>query len=263
MKENCPLRTLHNKLIRFQKQYKDLSRALRCPKPIPSTLPTYTNTKELQQLQYDYYRRVLQWKAFAFLYTKALPRYGGGLCNAYMGFGKTLVAIMVMVQQQLDAQKSDSFIKPALLVASGPVRSVWSTLDGDGHLAKHIRSSYRHQIIHLSELHVNIREKTVTDAFQSEQSTLVMCGYEMVRRNPWLLTKPWSLVVLDEVQKLKNRSSGVSQTFATHYRSHHNESLKDRSTVSPCIALSGTYDTNRPLANTAHFSRACLRQSAA
>jgi superfamily II DNA or RNA helicase len=185
------------------------------------------------------YRRVQQWRAFEFIYTKALHAHRGALLDAYMGFGKTLVALMVMIQTYLDEHATGSAVRPMLLLASPAVQSVWRGLDGDGHMQKHIDAAWVLPVLDVCYVSTDtrVRQEQVDALFDNQSPALVTCGYEFARDNPWLLQKSWQLVVCDEIQRLKNAKSIMSLVFYDYQQS-------------PVLGLSGTYNTNRPLPNT-------------
>ena len=185
------------------------------------------------------YRRVQQWRAFEFIYTKALHAHRGALLDAYMGFGKTLVALMVMIQTYLDEQAAGSAVRPMLLLASPAVQSVWQGLDGDGHMQKHVDAAWVLPVLDVCNVSTDtrIRQEQVDALFDQQAPALVTCGYEFARDNPWLLQQSWQLVVCDEIQRLKNAKSIMSLVFYDYQQS-------------PVLGLSGTYNTNRPLPNT-------------
>ena len=195
--------------------------------------------KEEIDVRLHLFRRVQQWKAFEFIYTKALHKHKGALLDAYMGFGKTLVALMVMIQTYVDAQQTCSTIRPMLLLASPAVQSVWQGLTGNGHIQKHVDASWHLPVLDVCNVSndTRVRQQEVTECFERKKPTLITCGCEFARDNPWILKHSWQLVVCDEIQGLKNAKSGKSLVFYEHQ-------------TSPCLGLSGTYNTNRPLPNT-------------
>ena len=144
-----------------------------------------------------------------------------------------------MIQSYLDAKRLNKPIRPMLFVASPTVQSVWQGLTCDGHMQKHLDSSWHLPVLDVCNTSTDsrIRKERVESLFETQRPALVTCSYGFARDNPWLLKYTWKLVILDEMQEIKNPKSRKSLMF---YEYQH----------SPCLGLSGTYNTNRPLPNT-------------
>jgi superfamily II DNA or RNA helicase len=235
-RSKIPLATYHTALMRFQTRYPELRAAIRYPPPIPAECPTPAPADELRT-KLDFYRQVQQWHAFELLYTRLLRNHGGGLLDAYMGFGKTLVALMVVVQTYIDARKEGGAVRPILLVASPAVQSVWQALSGTGHLQKHLAEAWHVPVLNVRGLSKSARKPAVEARLESGEPGIIMTGYEFARDNPWLLQQRYALVIADEIQRIKNATSATSQAFY------------QRRPV-PLLGLSGTWNTNQPLSNT-------------
>ena len=214
--------------------------AFQYPAPIPTDCPQPATDEETLATQLDYFRRIQQYQGFSFL-ENALHRHGGALLNAYMGHGKTYVALLLTVHYIRSSRSAGEPLRPVLLVAAPAVQAVWQSTNGDGHVQKHLGEEMYDELklLNIRDTLKDQRVAEINRVFAADVPCIVMCSYEFARGQPWLLARHWGLVVCDEVQKLKNPSTGVSKAFALHLHPD-----------APRVGLSGTYNTNRPGPNT-------------
>ncbi|MCC7007034.1 MAG: DEAD/DEAH box helicase [Ottowia sp.] len=149
-----------------------------------------------------------------------LNRLGLGGCLADdMGLGKTLqvIALLLLAKRDVDP-------RPHLLVLPASLIGNWQS-----EIAR-FAPSLRILIAHSSALPV--KALAALPAEQLTECDVVITSYGNLIRLPWLLETPWSTVVLDEAQAIKN--PGARQTQAA-------KALKSRVR----LALTGTPVENR------------------
>jgi len=130
-----------------------------------------------------------------------MTELGLGACLADdMGLGKTIQIIDLLLQRKR--------IKPAgpsLLVVPASLIGNWKS-----ELAK-FGPTLKFCVVHRSEADAEeLSNRTAIPATGFQEFDLVITTYGLVRRQDWLQQVPWSLIVLDEAQAIKN--AGSAQT---------------------------------------------------
>ena len=156
---------------------------------------------------------------------RLLTRLGFGACLADdMGLGKTIqVLSLLLVRKREDAGKNG----PTLLVMPASLLANWKSE------LERFAPSLRFRSIHPSQASNEDLVNAATDPSKFiTGADAVLTSYGMLLRQEWLSTVPWSLVVLDEAQAIKNPNSRQAQSA---------KRLKAESR----IALTGTPVENR------------------
>lgn len=180
----------------------------------PATLPATTLATSLTATLRPYQERGVQW--LWYLYSLGL----GGCLADDMGLGKTLqiIALLLLVKSKGDLQQPALLIVPASLIGNWKAEC--------GRFAPNLRIF----VAHASE---NSAESTVQHAKDKfGDYDLVITTYTALLKSAWATDLPWSLIVIDEAQAIKN--SDTKQTKAI-------KSLKGKVR----FALTGTPIENR------------------
>ncbi len=203
----------------------------------PDTLAAFDASRHLAATLRPYQATGVSW-----LYL--LQSLGLGACLADdMGLGKTIQVIALLLQLKhgsaLDnAARSPSARRrkaasgtankpgPTLLVAPASLLANWKS--ELARFAPSLRASFAHPAENPAG---TWRNAATADAFLADQD-VILTTYGQATRLPWLATREWRLLVLDEAQAIKN--PGARQTRAI-------KGLRARAR----IALSGTPVENR------------------
>jgi non-specific serine/threonine protein kinase len=133
-----------------------------------------------------------------------MTELGLGACLADdMGLGKTIQVIDLLLQR-----KRTKPAAPSLLIVPASLIGNWKQ--------ELIRfgPSLRFFIAHRSECEAEeLAKRTSNPVAAFADYDLVITTYGLARRQEWLATAPWSLVVLDEAQAIKNASSAQTRTI--------------------------------------------------
>ncbi len=149
----------------------------------------------LQGTLRPYQRAGVQW-----LYLLAQLRLGACLADD-MGLGKTIQVLSLLLALKAEASSSH---KPSLLVAPASLLANWAS-----EIAR-FASSLNAIIVHPSAMPA---EKLKTEgAADLAGVDLVITSYGFLPRAPWLATRPWRLVVIDEAQAIKNPAAKQTRT---------------------------------------------------
>ena len=137
-----------------------------------------------------------------------LTELGLGACLADdMGLGKTIQVIDLLLQRKRARSRDDGPQRPSLLIAPASLMGNWKS-----EIAR-FAPSLRVFFAHRSETSAEELAKLAADPVQALSGfDLVATTYGMARRQDWLEKTPWSLIVLDEAQAIKN--AGSTQTRA-------------------------------------------------
>jgi superfamily II DNA or RNA helicase len=151
-------------------------------------------------------------------------RIGLGVCLADdMGLGKTIQVLALLLVEQR-ARRRGAAPPPHLLVVPASLLANWQAE------AARFAPSLRLVVAHPSAMPA--RELAALGDAPLDDVDVVLTTYGTVGRTPWLAARPWSLVVVDEAQAIKN--PGARQTRAV-------KALRGRAR----IALTGTPVENR------------------
>jgi hypothetical protein len=134
-----------------------------------------------------------------------MTELGLGACLADdMGLGKTiqLIDLLLQLKHQDQTAKAKKQQRRTLLIAPASLLGNWRE-----ELAR-FAPQLRVQMIHRSECTTDrLAQVAKNPAAELADCDLVVTTYSLARREKWLTTIPWSLVVLDEAQAIKNASS--------------------------------------------------------
>ncbi|MSR54153.1 MAG: DEAD/DEAH box helicase [Gemmataceae bacterium] len=130
-----------------------------------------------------------------------MTELGLGACLADdMGLGKTIQIIDLLLQR-----KRSKATGPSLLVVPASLIGNWKN-----ELAR-FSPTLKVCVVHGSEADAGeLARRTSKPATGFQEFDLVITTYGLVRRQDWLQQVPWSLIVLDEAQAIKN--AGSAQT---------------------------------------------------
>jgi non-specific serine/threonine protein kinase len=127
-----------------------------------------------------------------------------GVCLADdMGLGKTVQVLAMLLLHQ---QKKAKGAPPSLLVVPASLIGNWQAE------IEKFAPSLRVHVAHASARPAGARAGSATDAPSLDDVDVVIATYTGVVRLPWITAAPWSFVVVDEAQALKN--PGARQTRA-------------------------------------------------
>jgi non-specific serine/threonine protein kinase len=131
-----------------------------------------------------------------------------GACLADdMGLGKTIQIIDMLLQRKRIAKPSRNAQQPSLLVVPASLIGNWRQ-----ELTK-FAPSLRVFFAHRSECDVDALDRIAANPQRVLSGfDLVITTYGLVRRQEWLATMSWSLVLLDEAQAIKNASSAQTRS---------------------------------------------------
>jgi len=155
-----------------------------------------------------------------------LSSLGLGACLADdMGLGKTIqVLALLLVLDRERASHSNAPRRPSLIVAPASLLANWAAE------AARFAPGLAVLVAHPSAMPAG-ELKAIGEA-RVQQADLVVTTYGAVRTLPWVLARPWNLVVVDEAQAIKNPAA--KQTRAV-------KALQARAR----IAMTGTPIENR------------------
>ncbi len=182
----------------------------------PARLEAFQANQDLRASLRSYQLEGVSWLDF-------LTELGLGACLADdMGLGKTLQVLALLAGRR--HKKTEN---PALLILPASLLGNWKNE------AERFTPGLRLLILHPSETD----KRTLTAMGKDPQPILgaydlVVTTYSMVHRLDWLADQPWSLVILDEAQAVKNHATRQSRAV---------KRLSSRAR----IALTGTPIENR------------------
>jgi SNF2-related domain/SNF2 Helicase protein/Helicase conserved C-terminal domain len=139
-----------------------------------------------------------------------MTELGLGACLADdMGLGKTIQVIDLLLQRKRIAASPAAKSKPntpSLLVVPASLLGNWRQ-----ELAR-FGPSLRSFFAHRSETNAEeLARVAANPVHELAEFDLVLTTYGLVRRQEWLAKVPWSLVVLDEAQAIKNSASAQAR----------------------------------------------------
>jgi non-specific serine/threonine protein kinase len=161
----------------------------------PARLEAFQANQDLRASLRSYQLEGVSWLDF-------LTELGLGACLADdMGLGKTLQVLALLAGRR--HRKTED---PALLILPASLLGNWKTE------AERFTPGLRLLILHPSETD----KRTLTAMGKDPQAILgaydlVVTTYSMVHRLDWLADQPWSLVILDEAQAVKNHATRQSR----------------------------------------------------
>jgi superfamily II DNA or RNA helicase len=168
-------------------------REMRAPEALQGALPG----PELRATLRPYQETGVRWLHF-------LSQLGLGACLADdMGLGKTIQVIsLLLVQKKLSGGRSG----PALLVMPASLLANWKSE------IERFAPSLRIRVAHPSREPLEELASAATEPSRFVAGfDAVLTSYGMLVRQEWFTTVPWSLVVLDEAQAIKNPGSRQAQ----------------------------------------------------
>ena len=166
--------------------------------------------------------RPYQEEGVRWLYFLRHYELGGCLCDD-MGLGKTIQVIAALL---LTKHLSDSPRKTSLLITPASLLGNWATEMTK--FAPSLRFKVLHPSFDVSRQEIGSLEK------EASSYDVLITSYQRVEKTPWFYSFPWSFVILDEAQAIKNPESKQSKDM---------KSL----TASCKIALTGTPIENKIL----------------
>jgi non-specific serine/threonine protein kinase len=134
-----------------------------------------------------------------------MTRLGLGACLADdMGLGKTIQVIDLLLQLKRERQAGEA--ATSLLVVPASLIGNWKQE------LERFSPSLRVFFAHRSECEAGELDRVARDPQRALAGCeLVTTTYALVRRQPWLSTVRWQLVILDEAQAIKNASSAQTR----------------------------------------------------
>lgn len=162
----------------------------------PDRLDLLRTNKDLRARLRPYQLEGVSWLDF-------LAELGLGACLADdMGLGKTLQVLALLSSRK--QRKTDG--PPALLILPASLLGNWKSE------AERFTPGLRLLFLHPSETDKQ-RIASIAEAPERflPDYDLVVSTYSMIHRMEWLADQPWSLVILDEAQAVKNHSTRQSR----------------------------------------------------
>ena len=155
--------------------------------------------RELQATLRPYQVEGVRWLWF-------LTQLGLGGCLADdMGLGKTIQVIDLLLERRRAAGEKRQ--PPCLLVVPASLLGNWRQE------LSAVCTTLKVQMLHRSECAAETLERiAAAPAKELAIYDLVVTTYGLVRRQPWLSQVPWSLIVLDEAQAIKNAGSSQARS---------------------------------------------------
>lgn len=139
------------------------------------------------------------YQARGLAWLRTMGALGLGACLADdMGLGKTIQLLALLLHQKSEARPGDE--RPALLVAPTSVLGNWE------------REAARFAPGLSVVRHYGADRARSADEIRREAGTMVITSYGLLRRDVEILSAvPWSTVVLDEAQNIKNAASTTAK----------------------------------------------------
>jgi len=160
----------------------------------PQTHPTAMPREDLHATLRPYQETGVKWLRF-------LSGLGLGACLADdMGLGKTIqvIALLLLMKREQNGGNGGKS-SPALLVLPASLLANWRAE------MERFAPSLRFRFAHPSQTPAEDLSKAAADPKAFVHSAdAVLTSYGMLARLPWVAAMPWSLVVLDEAQAIKN-----------------------------------------------------------
>ncbi len=129
----------------------------------------------------------------------------GGCLADDMGLGKTIQVIDMLLQRRRAARTTGQ--TPSLLVVPASLLGNWRQ-----ELTR-FAPTLSVQMLHRSECDTDTLARIAADPVgELAGCDLVVTTYGLVRRQPWLESITWSLIVLDEAQAIKNAGSAQTKS---------------------------------------------------
>jgi SNF2 domain-containing protein/SNF2 helicase protein/helicase-like protein len=150
--------------------------------------------RDLRATLRPYQAEGVQWLWF-------LTQLGLGACLADdMGLGKTIQVIDLILQRKRTARAPNLLVVPASLIGNWKQELM------------RFAPQLRVRLAHRSETSADELARLAKNPGEQLSGTdLVLTTYGLARKQVWLAQQPWSLVILDEAQAIKNASSAQAR----------------------------------------------------